>query len=202
MKHRHAAAATVAALALAGCAGKVGVSVPLGRSIAAAPPGSLVAVAPARAPVGDPPAERAGTISATAQTAEDWVSRAGVASSPRLALRRYALAYINWQADDLDARERQLATMSVGAARLVAEQTAAARSGVATLAANDVANSGQVVAIVPGEGPDAGQWLVVTQEHTTGTGPYAGLPAGPHVTLAQVRDLKGGWAVSAWNPAS
>jgi hypothetical protein len=201
MKHRHAAAATVAALALAGCAGNVGVSVPVGRSIAAAPLGS-VAVAPARAPVGDPPAERAGTIPATAQAAEDWVSRAGVASSPQLALRRYALAYINWQADDLDARERRLAAMSVGAAKLVAEQTAASHSGAAALAASDVANSGQVVGITPGEGPDAGQWLVVTQEHTTGTGPYAGLPPGLHVTLAQVRHVKGGWAVSAWNPAS
>ena len=64
------------------------------------------------------------------------------------------------------------------------------------------ANSGQVVAIAPGEGPDAGQWVIVTEEHTTGTGGYAGLPPAPHVTLAQVSHLDGGWIVSAWNPAS
>ena len=52
--------------------------------------------------------------------------------------------------------------MSIGAAKLTAEQTAAARSGAAALIANHVANSGQVVAIAPGEGPDAGQWVIVT----------------------------------------
>ena len=92
--------------------------------------------------------------------------------------------------------------MSIGAAKLTAEQTAAARSGADALIASHVANSGQVVAIAPGEGPDAGQWVIVTEEHTTGTGPYAGLPPAPHVTLAQVSHLDGGWVVSAWNPAS
>ena len=92
--------------------------------------------------------------------------------------------------------------MSIGAAKQTAQQTAAARSGVAALIASHVANSGQVVAIAPGEGPDAGQWVIVTEEHTTGTGGYAGLPPAPHVTLAQTSHLDGAWVVSAWNPAS
>ena len=200
MKPRHAATTAVLALTLAGCANTARLSTPLGRSIAAGTP-RAAPVAPTPTP-GDPPTERGGTIPTTAQTAEDSASRAGVASSPQLALRRYALAYVNWRANDLEGRERQLAAISVGAAKLVAEQTGAARSGVAALIANDVANSGQVVAIARGEGPDRGQWVVVTQEHTTGTGAYAGIPPGPHVTLAQVRRIKAGWAVSTWNPAN
>jgi hypothetical protein len=194
MNHRQTATMALLALVLAGCAGTAGVSVPLGRSIAAGPPRTV--------PVGDPPAERGGTIATRARAAWDSVSTAGVAGSPQLALHHYALTYVNWRANDLAARERQLAAISVGAAKLIAEQTAAARSGAAALVANDVANSGQVVAIAPSEGPDAGQWVIVTQEHTTGSGAYAGLPPGPHVTLAQVRHVKGGWVVSAWNPAS
>jgi hypothetical protein len=117
-------------------------------------------------------------------------------------LTRYALAYTNWRASQLPARERRLAALSVGVARLSAEQTAAAESGAAALAAHDVANVGQVVAIAPGEGLDRGQWVIVTEEQTSGTGPYAGLPAGPHVTLARIVRLAGGWAVSAWDPIS
>jgi hypothetical protein len=195
-----AATTAVLALALAGCASTT-VSAPLGRSIAAGPPRTAPVVA-TPAPVGDPPAERDGTIPAAAALAENSVSRAGLASSPQAALRRYALAYINWRASDLREREQQLAAMSIGAAKLTAEQTAASESGTAALVANDVANSGQLVAIAPGERPDAGQWVIVTQEQTSGTGVYAGLPTAPHVTLAQVRHLRNGWAVSAWNPAS
>jgi len=201
MNHRRATTTAMLALALGGCASSAPVSAPLGRSIAASAP-RPAPTAPASAPVGDPPAERGGTIPTTAQTAEDSVTRAGVASSPQLALRRYALAYINWQASDLRQREQQLAAISIGAAKLTAEQTAAARSGTGALIANDVANSGQVVAIARGEGPDTGRWVIVTQEHTTGVGAYAGLPAAAHVTLAQVRRLKDGWTVSAWNPES
>jgi hypothetical protein len=121
---------------------------------------------------------------------------------PQEALRRYALAYVNWRASDLRGREQQLAATSIGAAKLTAEQTVASESATAALVANDVANTGQVAAITPGEGPDAGWWVIVTLEHTTGTGAYAGLPTSPHVTLARVRHVKTGWAVSSWNPRS
>jgi hypothetical protein len=201
MSRRRAAATALLGLALAGCGGSVHAAAPLGRSIAAGPP-RLAPVGPTPAPVGDPPAERGGTIPTAAQASEDSVSRAGVANSPQLALRRYALAYVNWHASGLQEREHQLVAMSIGAAKLTTEQTAAARSGAAALIASHVANSGQVAAIAPGEGPDAGQWVIVTEEHTTGTGPYAGRPPAPHVTLAQVSHLDGGWVVSAWNPAS
>jgi hypothetical protein len=201
MTHTRALALAVLALALAGCASAPRVSAPRGRSIAAGPRRPLP-VSPTPAPTGDPPSERGGTIPATAQSAEDSVNRAGVAKTPTLALRRYALAYFNWRASDLQARERQLAAMSIGAAKLTAQQEAAARSGNAALNANHIANTGQVVAITPGEGPETGQWVIVTLEHTTGTGAYAGLPPGPHVTFAQVRHMDGGWVVSAWNPVS
>ncbi len=203
MSHARAPILAVLALALAGCAGSAHLSAPapLGRSIAAGPSRPLP-VAPSPAPTGDPPGERGGTIPAAALSAEDSVTRAGVASSPQLALRRYALAYVNWRASDLRAREQQLAAMSVGAAKLTAELEAAARSGAATLTANHVANSGQVVAIARAEGPGSGQWVIVTLEHTTGTGPYAGLPPVAHITFARVREIDGGWVVSAWNPAS
>jgi len=201
MNHTRVLALAVLALTLAGCASLPRVSEPLGRSIAAGPQRPLP-VSPTPAPTGDPASERGGTIPATAQSAEDSVSHAGVSSTPTVALRRYALAYINWRASDLQARERQLAAMSIGDAKLTAQQEAAAHSGAAALNANHVANSGQVIAIAPGEGPETSQWVIVTLEHTTGTGAYAGLPPGPHVTFAQVRHMDGGWAVSAWNPVS
>jgi len=201
MKPWPAVIATVVALVLAGCTHSAAVTTSLGRSIAAGPP-RPVPVAPTPAPVGDPPGERGGKIPAAASVAEDTVIPAGVAKSPRLVLRRYALVYVNWRAADLRQREHQLVAMSIGAAKLVAEQTAAAQSGTAALIADGVANSGQVVGIAPGEGPDVGQWVIVTLEHTTGTGPYAGLPTTPHVTFARLRHVETGWVVSAWNPAS
>jgi hypothetical protein len=193
-----------AALALAACGGSHIASGPLGRPLGT--PTTAPATQSSRpslaAPAGDPPHERAGHIAPTAAEAQDRPAPAGLAPSPTGALMRYALAYTNWRASQLVVRERQLAALSVGVARLSAEQTAAAQGGAAGLAAHDVANVGQVVAIAPGEGPDRGQWVVVTEEQTTGTGPYAGLPAGPHVTLARVVHLRGGWAVSAWDPIS
>jgi hypothetical protein len=193
-----------AALALAGCGGSHIASTPLGRPLGT--PTTAPAAQSSRpslaAPAGDPPHERGGHIAPAAAAAQGRPAPAGLALSPTGVLMRYALAYTNWRASQLLVRERQLAALSVGVARLSTEQTAAAQGGAAALAAHDVANVGQVVAIAPGEGPDRGQWVVVTEEQTTGTGPYAGLPVGPHVTLARVVHLGGGWAVSAWDPIS
>lgn len=194
----------LAVLVLAGCGASRSrpvVPAPLGRSLSgAAPKRSLVTAAPA--PTGDPPPERGGTIARAAAAAELAVAPTTLAPSPSVALRRYALAYVNWSASGLPARERQLAGIAVGAARLAAQQTAAAAGGAAALAADHVANHGAVVAIAAGEGVDRGRWVIVTEEQTTGSGPYAGLPPGPHVTLAQVARLPGGWAVSVWLPLS
>ena len=199
-----ACAAAALAFALAGCGAADPSSAPLGRALdaprAATVPGSPTA--PVATPAGDPPHERGGHVPADAAATEDRPASAGLARSPTVALTRYALSYTNWRASQLVERERQLASMSVGAARLSAEQTAAGGSGAIALAAHDVANAGQVVAVAPGEGRDRGQWVIVTWERTTGSGPYAELPAGPHVTLARVARIDGRWAVSAWDPIS
>ncbi len=201
MKQPTATALAVLSLVLAGCASSQRASVLLGRSIAAGPRHALPVDA-APAPTGDPASERGGTLPATAKSAEDSVNGAGLASSPRLALRRYALVYINWRASNLQTRERELAAISVGPAKLTAQLEAAERSRAAALNADHVVNNGKVVAIAAGAGPQRGEWVIVTLEHTTGSGAYAGLPAGPHVTFAEVRHIDGGWVVSAWDPAS
>jgi hypothetical protein len=76
------------------------------------------------------------------------------------------------------------------------------QGAAAELAANHVENKGVLLAIISGEGPAHGQWVVVTQEQTTGSGPYSGLPTSPHVTLAKTVRLRNGFAVSQWNPQS
>jgi hypothetical protein len=99
----------------------------------------------------------------------------GIAHTPQGALRRYALAYVNWDAATLVAHERQLAALAIGPARLAALQTAAGLgAGGSALATHRVRNTGTVLAIAPGEGAASGRWVVVTQEQTSGTGAYAG----------------------------
>ena len=159
-------------------------------------------MSPAPAPIGDPPQERNGTVpegQATPRTAPTRLDRAHRHRPPCC---RYALAYTNWQAASLTAHERELASLAVGAARLAAEQTAASESAAAALAANHVQNKGVVLAIAPGKGPARGQWVVVTQEQTTGTGPYAGLPPSAHVTLARTARVHARWVISEWRPES
>jgi hypothetical protein len=167
---------------------------PLGRAFTAAPSPAAVAAAP----VGDPPAERHGTVPNSAARGEDTPS--SLAPSPQAAILRYALLYTNWQAASLPTVERRLASLAVGPARLTAEQIAASSSAVVELAAHHVQNSGIVLAIAPGRGPTRGQWIVVTQEQATGTGPYAGLPPTLHVTLASTEHLDQGWVISGWTP--
>ncbi len=175
-----------------------GSSPPLGRALGA----EAAPATSATAPSGDPPAERDGSVPAGLAAKENAPAAGAVAASPRAALRRYALAYTNWHAASLPARERELAALAVGAARLAAEQTAASQSAAAALAADHVQDKGVVLAIAAGQGAARGQWVVVTQEQTIGTGAYAGLPAAPHVTLARTARLRRGWAVSEWSPQS
>jgi hypothetical protein len=173
-------------------------SPPLGRALdAEAAPATST-----NTPSGDPPAERDGTVLAGQAAKQNTLATGATALSPRAALERYALAYTNWHASGLRAHELALAAVAVGAARLAAEQTAASQSAAAALAGDHVQNKGVVLAIAPGQGPARGRWVVVTQEQTIGTGPYAGLPAAPHLTLARTARLHHGWAVSAWSPRS
>jgi hypothetical protein len=190
----------LALVGLGGCGSRstTTTSALLGRSLGAEPaPASEAPV-----PTGDPSEERNGTVPEGQATAENMPRPDSLAPSPQAALQRYALAYTNWQASSLPAHERRLPSLAIGAARLASEQTAAAQSGAATLVANHVQNEGAILAIAPGQGPARGQWVVVTQEQTTGTGPYAGLPASAHVTLARTAHLGRGWAVSEWRPRS
>ncbi len=169
---------------------------PLGRPIAAgAPP-----VGQAPAPAGDPVPERGGTIPAGLAGGENAPAAGAAASSPEAALRRYALAYTNWQAAALVAHEHRLAVLAVGPARLAALQTAATLGGGGELVAHRVQNAGAVVAIAHGQRAARGRWVIVTQEQTTGTGAYAGLPSSLHVTLARVIRRTGGWVVDEWAP--
>lgn len=197
MTHHTATPALTLILALtllSGCGSATSVTSSLGRSFAA-PPSSA---SPALAPSGDPPAERNGTVPENAASKENTPN--SLAPSPQAALLRYALAYTNWRAARLPATERHLASLSVGAARLTAEQIAASDSATAELAANHVQNKGTVLAIAAGRGPARDQWIVVTEEQTTGTGPYAGLSPTLHVTLARTERLDHGWVISGWTP--
>jgi hypothetical protein len=170
----------------------------LGRSFNAEP----LVVRQAPAPAGDPPSERDGTVPPSRVTAEIRPSPGAAATSPKEALRRYALTYTNWQAINLSAHERALAALAIGPARLAAEQTVASESITASLAKHNVTNRGVVLSITAGEGPARGQWVVVTQEQTTGTGPYVGLAPGPHVTFAKTKRSDRDWFVFEWSPQS
>jgi hypothetical protein len=133
-------------------------------------------------------------------TGEDALTNGAPAPTPQAALRRYALAYANWSATALPARERELAALSVGPARLAAEQIAASQSANAALVTDHVENRGVVLSIAERQAPARGEWVVVTEERTSGSGAYAGLPAGTDVTLARVVPVAGGLAVVEWSP--
>lgn len=191
---RYTRIALLLALILSACSGStLNVPPPLGRSLN----GMSTPASRLPAPAGDPPEERGGTIPPGKAAI---LSTTSGAPSPQAALRRYALAYMNWNASSLPAHERALASLAIGAARLADEQTATSHSRAGELAADHVDNHGVVLATAPGTGPAHGQWVIVTLEQTTGTGPYAGLPASTHVTLARITRFGHRWAVTEWNP--
>lgn len=147
----------------------------------------------------DPAPERGGTIPTSARAAQSRVTAGATRATPRAALERYASLYVNWTAPDVVAIQRQLAGVSTGQARAQALQAAASYTRDQTLAHSGVANSGQLVAITPSL-TTQGQWVLVTSEHTTGKGNYAGLPPTLHVIYAQVTRTPSGWVVSKWAP--
>ncbi len=148
----------------------------------------------------DPPGERGGTIPHRAQAAQAKLAAGASQSTPRAALERYANLYINWQASTVAARQRQLASISLGQARAQALQAAASAARDPQLTRSQVANHGQLIAIAQGAGAATGDWVLVTSEHTTGQGNYAGLPPTLHVTYAQVTHTHSGWVISQWTP--
>ncbi len=128
------------------------------------------------------------------------VPAAASASTPRAALARYGGLYVNWSAGALPAVQRRLVSISTGEAR--AQTLAESQAPPQALSTYAVSNSGQVVAIAPGQGAKRGEWAVITDEETTGEGPYQGLPATSHVTWATVQRSRAGWVVSGWYPGS
>jgi len=122
-----------------------------------------------------------------------------VAPTPQVAVARFARLYGNWTAAQLTERSKQLAAVSTGQARAQALELA---SRATALERYRVTNTSTVVAIGPGQREERGRWAIVTNESTSGSGPYLGLPATSHVSWATVQLQHGGYVVSGWYPAS
>jgi len=155
---------------------------------------------PSAADAGDPPPERGGQIPAGTQAAQSAQALGGAQPTPQAALARYTQIAVNWTWRDLTHVQRRLAQISLGQARAQALQTAATVGADSTLRAQQITNSGQPVAIAPGQGAAVGRWVIVTREHTTGQASYAGLPPTLHVTYAQLTHTPQGFVVSQWQP--
>lgn len=160
---------------------------------------SLSTTRPRPADAGDPPSERGGSIPAGQQARQHQLATDAGSPTPRAALERYARLYVTWQAPDLVAHQRQLAAISLGQARAQALQAAASATKDSELTQGHVANHGSVVAITP-DTATAGDWVLVTREHTTGQGDYIGLPATLHVIYARLTHTPTGWIVIEWSP--
>jgi hypothetical protein len=126
---------------------------------------------------------------------------ANVQATPTKALAAFAQLYVNWSYHTLSTDQRTLAAISVGAARLSERQAAASSQDDTTIAAGHIWNSGQVISISP-DLTRAGSWVIVTHEQTGGNTQYEGLPAAYHVTIAQLANVPGGYAVQEWLPQS
>jgi hypothetical protein len=193
---RHLTALVILAVALGGC----GISNPYTSSNATTTAAAGAPVSTTTATDADPTPERGGSIPPASQRSQLATNAAD--PTPQAALVRYAQLYINWTAKTVAAVQHELAAISTGQARAQALQAAASYGHDSTLQASQVANSGSVIAIAAGQGPAAGSWVVVTQETTTGSGDYAGLPPTDHVTDAQLAHTRNGWIVSSWSPRS
>jgi hypothetical protein len=156
----------------------------------------------AAADAGDPPPERGGSIPAGAQAAQDKLAADAGSPSPRAAIERYARLYVNWQSSTLAARQRELASISLGQARAQALQAAASAAQDPELTKSRVADDGQLIALSPGAGAAKGEWVLITREHTTGQGDYAGLPPTLHITYAHATHTPTGWLIDRWAPAT
>jgi hypothetical protein len=121
-------------------------------------------------------------------------------STPQAVLERYAELEINWTAETIGQTQRELAAISLGTARADALQAAASYQADSVLQHSHVTNTGTVIAITTRRDGAHDVWVIVTSEKTTGQGDNAGLPAGLHVTYAQLTHTPHGYRVSAWSP--
>jgi hypothetical protein len=126
----------------------------------------------------------------------------GATTSAAQAVRAFATAYINWDAQSVSARMRALAAGSVGQARSAMALAAAQTAGDYELKRGGIANHGTVEAVSPLAGKTH-EYVVVTLESTTATNTaaYQGLRPAWHVAVASVtRQRPGQWVISAWQP--
>jgi len=140
---------------------------------------------------GEPPAPAPPTARSQAPT--------DVQDTPAQALAAFAATYVNWDYRTLTHRQRTLASISIGPARLAEQQAAATSAADSTIQQAQIHNSGQLASLAP-DRARPGLWVIVTREQTSGASQYEGLPASYHVTLARLGRVPGGWAVSEWLP--
>jgi hypothetical protein len=118
------------------------------------------------------------------------------------AVRAFATAYINWDAQTVAGTLRTLAAHSVGQARSAMTLASAQTADDYELRRGGISNHGTVEAIAPLPG-QRDEYVVVTLESTsaTNTTAYEGLRPAWHVALATVLELPGGrWVLSGWQP--
>jgi hypothetical protein len=171
---------SLAAIALAGCQNPDAPSTTEAKTARVSPQNAGEPAAPSPASPG-------------AQTPAD------VQPTPSKAISTFAALYVNWTYRTLVEHQRTLAAMSVGAARLSERQAAASSEGDQTIARGRIYNRGQILSVAEDQ-RRGGWWVIVTREQTGGDAQYEGLPAAYHVTLAQLAQVPGGYAVSQWSP--
>lgn len=118
------------------------------------------------------------------------------------AVRAFATAYINWNAQTVSADMRSLAERSVGQARAAMTLAAAETADDYELKRGGIANSGMVEAVAP-LSRHHDEFVVVTRESTTAsnTTVYQGLQPAWHLALATVTEQRPGeWVISGWQP--
>jgi hypothetical protein len=123
-------------------------------------------------------------------------------TSPVVAIRAFATAYINWTPATVTTDMRLLAAISIGQARSAMQLAAVGVSHDYELRRGGISNSGTVEAVAPLAG-GRDQYVVVTLERTTASNAaaYQGLRPAWHVTLATVAPVgRGRWAISGWQP--
>jgi len=170
----------LAALALAGCTNPDA-------------PSSEQSTTPSSSPQnpGEPTAPAPLTPAAQAPT--------DVQLTPAKALAAFGQLYMNWTYRTLSSNQQTLAGMDVNPARLVEQQAVASSEADTTITRGHIYNTGQIISIAP-DLAHPNMWVIVTREQTGGGEQYEGLPAAYHVTLAQLAEVPGGYAVSQWLP--
>jgi hypothetical protein len=205
VRRRSALAALVAAAlatGLPGCSLSAGDPARTTSSTSAEPVSSARAGSSARAS-----APMAGVVARADRTHEvptppGRQTVAGGWRTPTQAVYVFATQYINWNSQDVSARLRALARVSVRQARSAVSAAASETASDDELQRGQITNSGAVEAISPVIG-HRDEYAVATRERTTasGTDAYQGIAAQWHLAVATVTRLPGGlWVLRDWQP--